>query len=72
MRSVSIPRRSREALCALQLPVFYLDGYIVAAISLTVPAFINEDRGINKEIDAVKRCSSAIANLSRKKRFSRD
>ncbi|MFQ6078011.1 MAG: IclR family transcriptional regulator [Thermodesulfobacteriota bacterium] len=46
-------------------PVFDMEGEIAAAISLTFPSFINGDRGIDKEIEAVKRCSAAISGLFR-------
>jgi len=42
-------------------PVFSIEGDIVAAISLTFPSFINDDRGIDKEIEAVRRCSASIS-----------
>ena len=47
-------------------PVCNTEGDVLAAISLTFPSFINEDRGITKEIDAIMRCSSAISDLCRK------
>ncbi len=36
------------------------DGSIVAAISATFPAYIEKERGIAKEIEAVTRCASAV------------
>lgn len=53
---------TRGIMC-VAAPVVNLEGEIVAAISLTFPSFINEDRGINKEIDAARRCSSVISDL---------
>jgi IclR family KDG regulon transcriptional repressor len=55
---------TRGIMC-VAAPVYNLDGQIGAAISLTFPSFINEDRGIDAEIDAVRRCSSAISDLRR-------
>jgi DNA-binding IclR family transcriptional regulator len=57
---------TRGIMC-VAAPVYNLEGDIAAAISTTFPSFINGDRGIDKEIDAVKRCSSAISGLVRRK-----
>lgn len=56
---------TRGIMC-VAAPVYSLEGDIVAAISLTFPSFINEDRGISEEIDAVRQCSSAISDFWRK------
>ena len=53
---------TRGIMC-VAAPVYNFEGNVAAAISLTFPSFINEDRGIDKEIDAVRRCSSAISDL---------
>ena len=43
-------------------PVFGLDGNLAGAVSVTFPAYLNEDRGIEKEIAAVKKYSALISN----------
>jgi len=55
---------TRGIMC-VAAPVYILEGGIAAAISLTFPSFINEDRGIDKEIDAIRLRSSAISDLRR-------
>jgi DNA-binding IclR family transcriptional regulator len=42
-------------------PVFAFKGEMVCAISLTFPAYINEDRGIKPEIEAIKKYSELIS-----------
>jgi DNA-binding IclR family transcriptional regulator len=39
------------------------EGEIVAAISTTFPAYIDKERGIVKEIEAVTHCAAAVTNL---------
>ncbi|UCF56154.1 MAG: IclR family transcriptional regulator [Deltaproteobacteria bacterium] len=55
---------TRGIMC-VAAPVFYNEGGIVAAISLTFPSFINEERGIEREIEAVKRCPENISGMFR-------
>ena len=55
---------TRGIMC-VAAPIYILEGDIAAAISLTFPSFINEDRGIDKEIEAIRRRSSAISDLRR-------
>jgi DNA-binding IclR family transcriptional regulator len=43
-------------------PILAGDGKVLGAVSVTFPAYINADRGIDKEIAAVTRCTAAIAS----------
>jgi DNA-binding IclR family transcriptional regulator len=43
------------------------DGEIMAAISVTFPSYIDKDRGIQKEIEAVRHASSVISDSLRGK-----
>ncbi len=52
---------TRGIMC-VAAPVFDIEGDIMAGISLTFPSFINEDRDIVREIEAVKRCSAGITS----------
>jgi DNA-binding IclR family transcriptional regulator len=47
-------------------PVFGAGGVVLGAISAAFPAYIEGDRGIEKEIEAVKRCASAISGTMEK------
>ena len=42
-------------------PVFGFDGELVCAISITFPAYINADRGIEPEIAAIKKYAALIS-----------
>ena len=42
-------------------PVFGFKGEMVCAISITFPAYINEDRGIKPEIEAIKKYTELIS-----------
>ena len=42
-------------------PVFGLEGEMVCAVSITFPVYINEDRGIKPEIEAIKKYSELIS-----------
>ena len=42
-------------------PVFGLNGVVVCAISITFPEYINEDRGIEPEITAIKKYATLIS-----------
>jgi IclR family KDG regulon transcriptional repressor len=42
-------------------PVFAFKGKMVCAISITFPTYINEDRGIKPEIEAIKKYSELIS-----------
>jgi DNA-binding IclR family transcriptional regulator len=53
---------TRGIMC-VAAPLYNAERDIAAAISLTFPSFINEDRGIGKETEAVRRCSSSISGL---------
>ena len=57
---------TRGILC-LAAPVFGFDGKVICAVSITFPAYINEDRGIGPEIEAIKKCARQISDsLSRR------
>ena len=48
-------------------PVYDFSGELVCAVSITFPAYINEDRGIEPEIETIKRYASLISDsLGRK------
>lgn len=48
-------------------PVFGFNGELICAVSITFPAYINDDRGIEPEITAVKKYASLIsASLGRR------
>lgn len=51
---------TRGVMC-VAAPVFGLGGQMVCAISVAFPAYINSDRGIDLEIEAVKRHAAAIS-----------
>jgi DNA-binding IclR family transcriptional regulator len=42
-------------------PVFGMGGEIVCAISVAFPSYLNSDRGIDSEIEAVKHHAAAIS-----------
>jgi DNA-binding IclR family transcriptional regulator len=52
---------TRGIMCAAA-PVADGEGRVLAAISVTFPAYIDKDRGIAAEIAAVTRCASAITH----------
>ncbi|MEJ2041237.1 MAG: IclR family transcriptional regulator [Desulfosarcinaceae bacterium] len=51
---------TRGIMC-LAAPVYGFDQGLVGAISLTFPTYINNDRGIDPEIDAIRKYSSLIS-----------
>jgi DNA-binding IclR family transcriptional regulator len=53
---------TRGIMC-VAAPVYNTERDIAAAISLTFPSFINEDRGIDRELEAVRGFSSTISDL---------
>ena len=58
---------TRGIIC-VAAPAFNHEGGLIAGISVSFPSFIEEERGITKEIDAVKRCASAISHLLMERR----
>ena len=44
-------------------PVFGFNGDLAGAISVTFPAYIDEDRGIEQEIAAIKKYSASISRI---------
>lgn len=53
---------TRGIMCAAA-PVENRQGDVVAAISVTFPAYVDRERGVAKEIGAVTRCGSAVTAL---------
>jgi DNA-binding IclR family transcriptional regulator len=53
---------TRGIMC-VAAPVRDGEGDTVAAISVAFPAYIDKERGIAKEIEAVTRCAAAVAGL---------
>jgi DNA-binding IclR family transcriptional regulator len=51
---------TRGIMC-VAAPVFGIGGEIVCAISVAFPSYVNSDRGIDSEIEAVKRHAAAIS-----------
>lgn len=51
---------TRGILC-VAAPVFSFDKSLVAAVSIAFPAYIEKDRGIEREIDAIKHYSKKIS-----------
>ena len=51
---------TRGIMC-VAAPVFGIGAEIVCAISVAFPSYINSDRGIDSEIEAVKRHAAAIS-----------
>lgn len=43
-------------------PVENREGSVVAAISVTFPAYVERERGTAREIEAVRRCASAVTD----------
>lgn len=58
---------TRGIIC-VAAPAFNHEGGAMAGISVSFPSFIKEERRISKEIDAVKRCASAISHLVMERR----
>lgn len=57
---------TRGIMCVAS-PVFGFKGEVVCAISITFPAYINDDRGIEPEIAAIKKYAALIsASLGRR------
>ena len=53
---------TRGIMC-VAAPVQSDEGEIVAAVSATFPAYIDKERGIASEIQAVTRCAAAVTDL---------
>ena len=51
---------TRGIMC-VAAPVFGFSGEMVGAISLTFPAYINDDRGIEPEIEAITKYAAVIS-----------
>ena len=51
---------TRGIMC-VAAPVFGFKGEMVCAISITFPAYINDDRGIEPEIEAIKKYAALIS-----------
>ena len=51
---------TRGIMC-VAAPVFGFNGEVVCAISITFPGYINEDRGIEPEITAIKKYATLIS-----------
>ena len=51
---------TRGIMC-IAAPIFGFNGEMVCAISLTFPAYINDDRGIKPEIEATKKYAALIS-----------
>lgn len=51
---------TRGIMC-VAAPVFSFNGDVVCAISITFPGYINEDRGIEPEIAAIKKYATLIS-----------
>ena len=52
---------TRGIMC-VAAPILAGGGKVLGAVSVTFPAYINADRGIDREIAAVTRCTAAIAS----------
>ena len=52
---------TRGIMC-VAAPVFGFNGEVVCAISITFPGYINEDRGIEPEITAIKKYATLISS----------
>jgi DNA-binding IclR family transcriptional regulator len=50
---------TRGIMC-LAAPVFGVDGRLICAISITFPTYVESDRGIEREVEALKRYAVAI------------
>jgi DNA-binding IclR family transcriptional regulator len=55
---------TRGIIC-VAAPIFGLNREMIGAISLTFPAYINDDRGIEPEIEAIKEYSALISQSFR-------
>jgi DNA-binding IclR family transcriptional regulator len=51
---------TRGIMCAAA-PVFGFNGELICALSLTFPAYVNDDRGIEPEIGAIKKYATLIS-----------
>ena len=51
---------TRGIMC-VAAPVFGPDGEVICAISITFPSYINDDRGIEPEIKAIKKYAALIS-----------
>ncbi len=57
---------TRGIIC-VAAPIFAFNREMIGAISLTFPAYINDDRGIEPEIEAIKRYSALISDTFRRR-----
>lgn len=57
---------TRGIMC-VAAPVFGVQGKIVCSISVAFPSYINSDRGIQREIKALKRHAAAISGLLKRR-----
>ena len=57
---------TRGIIC-VAAPIFGFNREMICAISLTFPAYINDDRGIEPEIEAIKRHSALISKSFRRR-----
>jgi DNA-binding IclR family transcriptional regulator len=55
---------TRGILC-VAAPIENRDGEVMAALSVTFPSYVDKDRGIQKEIEAVRHASSVISDSLR-------
>ena len=53
-------------------PVFGFNGNLICAISITFPAYIKEDRGIEPEIAAIKKYAALISGALGRKKVTRE
>ncbi len=53
---------TRGIMC-VAAPIWNGEGDTIAAISVAFPAYIDRERGVAKEIEAVTRCAAAITDL---------
>jgi DNA-binding IclR family transcriptional regulator len=51
---------TRGIIC-VAAPIFNFNQEMICAISITMPAYINDDRGLEPEIEAIKRYSALIS-----------
>jgi DNA-binding IclR family transcriptional regulator len=57
---------TRGIIC-VAAPIFGFNQDMIGAISLTLPAYINDDRGIEPEIEAIKIYSASISDSFRRR-----
>ena len=62
--ALDVEEITRGIIC-VAAPVFGVGGNLIAAISLTFPSYVYHDRGIEREIEAIKRHAAAIGGAFR-------